>query len=177
MRCCEVCLVSLLDIRRKPKATSSKSHPSVAVIRRDHRWTGAVCGPNNNMSGRPEGQEAQQDRPMLRKALLSESKRKKKKNRQVQFQLEPIPSLSYISMLSLLRITKLVENWSWYWWIKARMKTSFYLCPPSIIQVLDLTKIYRKIFVFSILINMRRVLYLRFHSRQFHCFYSFWAHG
>lgn len=35
---------------------------------------GPFGGPNNNMTGRPEGQEAQRDRPMLRKALLSESK-------------------------------------------------------------------------------------------------------
>lgn len=40
---------------------------------------GPFGGPNNNMNGRAEGQEAQPDRPVLRKALFSKEKKKKRK--------------------------------------------------------------------------------------------------
>lgn len=37
---------------------------------------GPFGGPNNNMNGRAEGQEAQPDRPVLRKALFSKEEKK-----------------------------------------------------------------------------------------------------
>lgn len=38
---------------------------------------GPFGGPNNNMNGRAEGQEAQADRLVLRKALFSKEEKKK----------------------------------------------------------------------------------------------------
>lgn len=64
----------------------SGESPRPQAARAIHQWQllgettgepGPFGGPNNNMTGRPEGQEAKRDRPMLRKALLSESERKK----------------------------------------------------------------------------------------------------
>lgn len=66
---------------RSPCWTSGES-PRPQAARAVHQWQllgettgepGPFGGPNNNMTGRAEGQEAQGDSPMLRKALFSES--------------------------------------------------------------------------------------------------------
>lgn len=104
---------------------------------------------------------------------------------QVLFQPEPIHRSVDKSMLSLLRITIIVENW-WYRWIKTRMKMFFCLRPPSKIHVLDLTELQEKICVFKTwdvfavqpgVYWATASMHLRFLLRQFHCFYSFWVHG
>lgn len=49
---------------------------------------GPFGGPNNNVNGRVEGQEAQPDRPVLRKAIFSKGGRWKKNNDRAYFSLK-----------------------------------------------------------------------------------------
>lgn len=77
--------------------------PRPQAVRPVHQWQllgettgepGPFGGPNNNVNGRAEGQEAQPDRPVLRKALLSEGGLLGKKQWQGLFQPETLPWLT-----------------------------------------------------------------------------------
>lgn len=95
MCCCEVCSVSLLDVWRKPKAISSESHPSVAVIRRDHRWTGGrLVGLITTWLEDLRDRKPSETGQCWGKHFWVNLNEKKKKW-QVLFQPEPIPSLSW----------------------------------------------------------------------------------
>lgn len=83
--------------------------PRPQAARPVHQWQllgettgepGPFGGPNNNVNGRAEGQEAQPDRPVLRKALFSEGGLLGKKQWQGLFQPENTP-VAYFQMTSL----------------------------------------------------------------------------
>lgn len=73
----------------KPKATARPVH-QWQLLGETTSEPGPFDGPNNNVNGRAEGQEAQLDKPVLRKALFSEGGLLGKKQWQGLFQDETL---------------------------------------------------------------------------------------
>lgn len=74
---CMRCLYSALDLESSPRPQAVGPVHQLQLLGETTSELGPFGGPKNNMNGRAEGQEAQPDRLVLRKALFSKKKTKK----------------------------------------------------------------------------------------------------
>lgn len=74
--CLYMLLYSVLDLSWSPRPQAVGPVHQLQLLGETTGEPGPFGGPNNNMNGRAEGQEAQPDMPVLRKALFSKEKKK-----------------------------------------------------------------------------------------------------
>lgn len=183
-----MCVCVAVTCARSPCWTSGES-PRPQAARAIHQWQllgettgepGPFGGPNNNMTGRPGGQEAQRDRPMLRKALLKESKWKKKMTSSISALTNPWLSGQFNVVIAQNNNNSgelmILMNQS--------QDEDVLLSVPTVKNPavrFDWTTgkdLFLKLGMCSLpgIYWATASMYLRFHLRQFHCFCSFWVH-